>query len=61
MTMSSEMGQDDHLRIDYWVEALKRDGAAGMLARRTHDHLVALCEECRRQWQQLGKLQSGYQ
>jgi len=53
-------GLHDHLRIVHLVEAQRRPGAAATLARRTLDHLVALCPVCRRHWQRLRNLQPVY-
>ena len=53
------MGVNDHLRIEHFSEVVRRPGVAN-LARRTLEHVVALCPECHRQWGQLRKLQPAY-
>ena len=49
---------DQHLRSEHYVDGT--GAAASMLARRTHDHLMASCPACREQWEQLGGLQDAY-
>ena len=49
---------DQHLRSEHYVDGT--GAAASMLARRTHDHLMASCPTCREQWEQLGGLQDAY-
>jgi tetratricopeptide (TPR) repeat protein len=51
---------DEHLRSDHYVTIGDTDSSASMLARRTHDHLVATCPECRLEWDALGALQDTY-
>jgi len=54
------VSRHDHLRVEHFIEALRRPEAAATLARRTLDHVIGLCPECRRQWEQLRRLQPVY-
>ena len=53
-------GFHDHLRVEHFVATETMQGAAGTVARRALEHVVALCPHCRRQWEQLRNLQPVY-
>lgn len=51
------MAQHDHLLSQHYVLAGESGDQADRLCRRCHDHLLALCGECWRHWEQLGETQ----
>jgi tetratricopeptide (TPR) repeat protein len=54
------MAEHHHLRAEHYATAVARPEGASVLARRVHDHRIALCADCRSAWERLAGLQTTY-